>query len=36
MMGTRKGMLDVWAWGHRRMIEGLNESEMVLQNYKKL
>lgn len=37
--GTRpipQGMLDVWAWEHRRMIEELNEAEMVLQNYKKI
>lgn len=31
-----QGMLDVWAWEHRRMIEELNEAEMVLQNYKKI
>lgn len=37
--GTRnvpQGMLDVWAWKHKKMITRFNEAEIKLQNYQKL
>ena len=37
--GTRnvpQGMLDVWAWKHKKMIARFNEAEIKLQNYQKL
>lgn len=31
-----QGMLDVWAWKHKKMIARFNEAEIMLQNYQKL
>lgn len=31
-----QGMLDVWAWEHKKMIERFNAAEVALQNYQKL
>lgn len=31
-----QGMLDVWAWKHKKMITRFNEAEIKLQNYQKL
>ena len=31
-----QGMLDVWAWKHKKMIARFNEAEIKLQNYQKL
>lgn len=31
-----QGMLDVWAWEHKRMIEEFNEVKILLQNYSKM
>lgn len=31
-----QGMLDVWAYKHRKMIERFNRAEIALQNYQKI
>lgn len=31
-----QGMLDVWEWEHKQMIDDVMEAKLVLQNYQKM
>lgn len=36
MQTVPQGMLDVWAWRHKKLVEKFNEAEVILQNYSKM